>query len=218
MGGGAYRNRSAVGNLEGLHWVVRPASRRCRQNLPIRAAGGVDSCEVAAPVDIGFDLAIHAIAQMQLTIYAAKNPERVFASRERGSGIERWGRLLLTNSWNQRAGKEIPRWSEEAGDAEVCRLQGPGIVAAGTVQRQRRSGGAAANQAGQVSVEKVVSAKHDSSASVARQSTVVADSQRLSSNPMPIFKFINGDCIFAEHQHAPRVSFENGGVEDGPRL
>src|SRR5258708_20905679 len=105
---------------------------------------------------------------MHLAIDAGENPERVLASWKCGCGIKRRSWLLLANAWDQRAGKEIARRGEEAGDAEIFRLQGPGIIAARTVQRQRRSIGAAANEAGQVGVEKMIFAQTDSSASFPR--------------------------------------------------
>src|ERR1700690_114124 len=108
-----YGHRLAVGELEALHGIVVAVPSRGRQRLPILAAGGVDAGQIAAPVSIAGDLLRHPAEQMNLAIDAGENPQRVFASRERGRGVKRRGRFLLTDAGDQRSGEKIARWSEE---------------------------------------------------------------------------------------------------------
>src|SRR5260370_41586973 len=61
----------------------------------------------------------------------------------------------------------------------------------------------------------MVIAQYNPSAGIAGQRAVVVDGKWRSGNPVSISKFMDGDGIFAEHQHPPWIAFENGGVADG---
>src|SRR6266550_1422704 len=127
---------------------------------------------------------------MQLAINSRENPERAVVSWNGRRGVERRRRLLLADSRDQCAGKEISRWREEGGKTWIVCLQRPRIIAWRTIHRKRSGIRAAADEAGKICVEKMVLAKHDSSAKIARQGMRVADRQRLPRNPASIFEFV----------------------------